>query len=261
MITERVQQKFGRQGKAAARRRTAFAAATGLVMAAGLSQSAQALRVDSVDFDSLVLGAKIVGPVGPDVNSSVIAEIEGELRSVGDFQSSVYCPAGVSPCVPGSNAPGTIYTYAHTVTPGTDQPNSGNLPQPDPVTGNEFSEFAIFQTGFTPNGFTGVAGYSFSDAQAAGVEFFLDTLDDDGGKLSWSITDAGWDKDETITFFWQTTAAPVGPDGVYEVTDDIDFATAAGPRPGPAPIPLPAPLILFMSALGALGFCLRRKKA
>ena len=189
-----------------------------------------------VDLDSLPLGAKIVGPVGPDVETSLNKTPE---ESIGDLSSSVSCPDGFSECIPSNHAPGTIFTYVHQVTPGVDLPNDPPFPMPDTVTA--FDDVIGFNTGFSAEGFNGVAGYSFSEATAAlGASDAIEIEQLGDGSLSWTITNSQWDTGELLSFFWQTTQPPSGPGGVYSITNGAMVGSGNGPLPTALPIPLPA---------------------
>ena len=146
-----------------------------------------AVPLTATNLDSLPLGAQIVGPVGPTVDTSLV-NAAGE--SVGDLQGSVSCPAGFAACVPPNNPAGTIYTYVHGVTPGVDFPNDPPFPQPTVVV--PFEDVTEFSLGFRAEGFNGVAGYSFSEAVnalGAGGEFGIELLSD--GSLRWT---AEWNR-------------------------------------------------------------------
>ena len=207
------------------------------------SAIALALPVVPVNLDTLSLGARIVGPVGPTVDASFI---DGDGASLGDLQSSVSCPDGFAACTPPTNPPGTIYTYVHEVTPGVDFPNDPPFPQPGTVLPiNGATGFAL---GFAAAGFNGVAGYSFGDATSALVGGSVISIElETNGSLAWALPSAaGWDSGERIAFFWQTTQAPSGPGGQYLLT-----ATAlSGSGAGPLPLPVPEPGTLVLMALG-----------
>ena len=80
----------------------------------------------AADFGELELGPKIEGPVGPEVEASII--VDG--RSIGDIVSYVACPAGVEECDPDELPDDTVYTYVHTVRPGVDDPNDPPFMRP-----------------------------------------------------------------------------------------------------------------------------------
>lgn len=221
------------------------------------ASSASAALVTPVDLGGLTLGAKIVGPVGPEVETTFA---NGAGDGIGDLISSVSCPAGFASCTPPTNPPGTIYTYQHQVTPGVDFPNDAPFPSPDTIL--PFDGADQFALAFAAVGFNGVAGYSFSDATAvlaAGATITIEQLADDS--LVWRLSPgAGWDTGESITFFWQTTQPPSGPGGIYGL-GSTQSGTANGPLPTPiiAQVALPASFGLMM--LGMAGLAGQRRCA
>ena len=66
----------------------------------------------AADLDLTSLGAKIVGPQGPQVET----DLSAANRMVGQMTSFVACPKDAQECVPGSMPEGTLYTYVHRVT-------------------------------------------------------------------------------------------------------------------------------------------------
>ncbi|MEL6816148.1 MAG: exosortase, PEP-CTERM interaction domain protein [Cyanobacteria bacterium J06598_3] len=213
------------------------------------AQQAQAAAFAPTDLDSLALGAKIVGPVGPEVETTFVND-SGD--GIGDLVSSVSCPAGFSSCLPPTNPAGTLYTYIHQVTPGVNFPNDPPFPAPGvilPVEGVE-----AFRLNFPAAGFNGVAGYSFAEAATALGESNSLTVEEAGdGSLVWRApADAGWDTNETISFFWQTTQNPSGPGGIYGLLGDGQSGTANGPLPTPVVVAPPATEVPEGSAIAAL---------
>lgn len=198
------------------------------------SQKANAASLIPTNFDELNLGATIVGPVGPEVETTLVNPDDFGL---GDLTSSVSCPPGFTSCVPPENPTGTIYTYVHQVTPGVDFPNDPPFPQPE--NNIPFNNVQQFSLGFDAAGFNGVAGYSFSQAENAlgsDANFNIEQLDD--GRLTWTVSGGeNWDTNtvnpETITFFWQTTQAPSGPGGTYIASNNSTFGSGNGPLPVP----------------------------
>lgn len=211
-----------------------------------------AVSLTATNLDSLTLGARIVGPVGPEVNTSLV-NATGD--SLGDLESSVSCPAGFAACVPPTNPPGTIYTYVHDVTPGVDSTNNAPfLPQPPVVPFNDVTEFSL---GFDAAGFNGVAGFSFSGAADAGGTFGIELLSD--GSLVWTANGTYWGTGEKIAFFWQTTQPPSGPGGVYEASNGITSGTGAGPLPTPVTAPIPEPATFGLMLLGIIALLIERR--
>ena len=231
-----------------------------LVIGFAHAGSVSAVAIEATDLDTLTLGPAIVGPVGPSVDTSLVTATGDSL---GDLSSRVNCPAGVSPCVPPDNPSDTIYTYVHTVIPGVDNPNDPPFPRPDTV----LSPMGVkqFRLAVAPQGFTGVAGVSFTQAGAAlksGPGAVHIELVDDG--LIWTLpAGEGWDTGEPLTFFWQTRRPPSGPGGDYRLAAADLTPSGEGPRPsgGSAEIDEPAPsalLLLGLVLLAALGWRERR---
>ena len=180
------------------------------------------------DFASLELGGTIQGPLGPEVEASLVAD----GVAIGDIASRVQCPDGIDPCDPERAEEGTIYTYIYEVRPGFDGPNDPPFDMPENVRPVESA--ASFALAFPAHGFTGVAGYAVYDAQEVLAEGFVASISCVDDQIIWSFPEeSGWSTGETITFFWQSTQPPSGPDGEYRfVADDLE---ATGP--GPLPIP------------------------
>ncbi|MEO0801061.1 MAG: exosortase, PEP-CTERM interaction domain protein [Cyanobacteria bacterium J06642_2] len=193
-------------------------------------QVARAATFIPVDLDQLDLGATIVGPVGPEVEMTFVNDA-GE--GLGDLISSVSCPTGFDSCVPPDNPLGTLlYTYKHEVTPGVDFPNDPPFPTPASVL--PIDNVSEFRLDFAAAGFTGIVGFSFSEAVAAigSEDISIEQLGD--SSLIWQLPLAsGWGTGETITFFWQTTQPPTGPGGVYGLANAEQIGTGAGPLPAP----------------------------
>lgn len=198
--------------------------ATTIVLSCAVSAPTFADAINGVDFGGLDVGAKIIGPVGPDVELSLI---NADGHSVGDLRSSVSCPSGFTKCRPSGNPSSTVYTYSHTVIPGLDKPNDQPFPQPSTVL--DFDDVNRFKLGFEATGFNGVAGYDFGEADSAGVSFTIEHTE--SGQLVWTANSEGWDTGEPITFFWQTTKPPVGPTGVYSISNSTGHGDGKGPVP------------------------------
>lgn len=228
----------------------------GFVAIIGLSTAqVGAVPVTATDFDGLTLGAKIVGPVGSEVEVTLINTVNSG-EGVGDLSSSVSCPDGFASCTPPSNPSGTIYTYVHTVTPGVDFPNDAPFPEPGTIV--PFDNVSQFELGFAAEGFNGVAGYSFSEANTTlggSDQFAIEHQAD--GSLSWSLSSGGWDTGESITFFWQTTQPPSGPGGVYSIND----GSVSGSGPGPLPTAVvPEPISASLLGIGIGLICAARSQ-
>ncbi len=182
--------------------------------------------VTPTDFDLLALGGIIEGPLGPTVEASLA---DGNV-ALADMMSRVQCPADIDPCVPADNPPGTIYTYIHEVRPGFDGPNDEGIAMPASVEPVERAE--SFALDFPANGFTGVAGYAIAEADEALATGFNATISCENGRIVWTVPEeSGWSTGETITFFWQTTRPPSGPDGQYRFVAHGRTVTGRGPKP------------------------------
>lgn len=189
---------------------------------------AMAEALPAGDFLDLQLGARIVGPQGPEVKGRLANE-EGAFA---DITSYVACPAGMDPCDPASAPAGTIYTYVHTVYPGED-----NDPASGSGMGNDASTVETaeaFRMTMPSHGFTGRAGYSKDEARAAiATADIVITCHEQG--LAWTIEegDGGdqWAQGEPITFWWQSTLPPAGPAEAYEIFANYTAASGPGPHP------------------------------
>ncbi|QLC24225.1 hypothetical protein HFP57_03725 [Parasphingopyxis algicola] len=180
------------------------------------------------DFASLTLGGTIQGPLGPEVEASLVALD----AAIGDIASRVQCPEGVDPCNPDDAEDGTIYTYVHEIRPGFDGPNDAPFEMPENVRPVESA--SSFSLAFPAHGFTGVAGYSVLDAENVLAEGFNASISCVDDRIIWSFPEeSGWSTGETITFFWQSTQPPSGPDGEYRFVADGLEATGPGPMPTP----------------------------
>ncbi|GAB5347664.1 hypothetical protein [Alteriqipengyuania sp. 357] len=181
----------------------------------------------AADFGELDLGAKIEGPVGPEVEASIVFD----QRSIGDIVSYVACPSEYrDECNPEDLPEGTIYTYVHTIRPGVDDPN--DPPFNRPVGLDEVQMATAFATLREASGFTGAIGYDRDEvAKALGPDGRIRVLDDNG-TLVWRVVGGdGWGTGEQITFFWQSTLPPEGPAEVFSLRADEKIGLASGPFP------------------------------
>lgn len=186
--------------------------------------------IEAGDFGSLQLGAKIEGPEGPEP-SGALSTPEGNFA---DIRSYVACPAGMQECNPEIAPQGQIYTYVHVVHPGEDNdPSTGSGEGADSSDVETANAFMMTMPAY---GFTGIAGYSFAEARAAGgsqTQVVITCGRD--GNLVWTVNpgDGGdqWEQSEPITFYWQSTVPPAGPQEAYAIEANRTVATGPGPYP------------------------------
>lgn len=211
-----------------AARTALFAAPVFLAACASLSGGGPT-EYSARDYGLLSLGGTVDGPVGPAVEASWVWQGD----SLGDLTGRVDCPAGTDPCDPRTEGEATVYTYVYRVTPGNDAINDDPFPRPEIV--RRFDDVTVFATSFAPPGFTGIAGYSFGEAEAAlgaGGGFRIERRPDDGG-LTFRAEGGSepWGTGETITFFYQSTQPPKGPAGGFLLEGGGYKASGVGPVP------------------------------
>ncbi|GMN01560.1 hypothetical protein [Erythrobacter sp. MTPC3] len=192
--------------------------------------AALARSIEPGDFADLRLGAKIEGPQGPEVQTS----LSNGAGIFADITSYVACPDGMEVCDPATAPEGTIYTYVHIVYPGEDNdPATGAGTGADDVDVETAGAFMMTQPS---SGFTGVAGFSKAEAEVAigpGDNLVITCGED--GNLIWTINagDGGdqWEDAEPLTFFWQSTLPPAGPAESYAIKANDVVAAGEGPYP------------------------------
>jgi len=208
-------------------RKIAIMAAAAFLLA---TAEARAIVMVPTDYDAWddVQGGQIAGPLTDDFITFV-------GNDIGDLENFVYLTqsGGVD-----------LYTYVHTVTPAI----------------NNISEF---NTAFPWLGATGIVGWSYSDALAAGgsgtaADFTID-VDVDDQTIDWGASfqqalSSGYDAGESITFFFVSTLPPHL--GNYNL---IDGQTGTGTSF--APVPEPGTMALIGSGLLGLAARRRRNKA
>ncbi len=199
---------------------------------------AQPRALAPADLDLSTLGAKIVGPQGPEVETALSAG----NREIGKMMSFVACPEDAEVCVPGDMPEGTIYTYVHRVTLADAPPEEQEV---QPTEGPEVVESppTLFRMTQEAHGFNRAVGYSNAQAlEALGSEDAI-SITSDGGQLIWRVTEGdGWKPGSTITFWWQSTLPPAGPADAYLLEVNGNQAVASGPFPAeekPAMAPRP----------------------
>ena len=195
--------------------------------------AALARNFEAGEFLDLDLGAKIVGPQGPEVTSA-LSNAEGNFA---DMRSFVACPADMTECDPATAPEGTIYTYVHVVYPGED--NEAGTGSGEGNDSSDVERATAFRMTRPATGFTGAAGYSKDEAMAAiGAKADVVITCDDGA-LVWTVSagDGGdqWEQAEPLTFWWQSTVAPAGPVAAYAIDANYAQATGSGPYPADAP--------------------------
>ncbi|WP_209347541.1 hypothetical protein [Pontixanthobacter sp. CEM42] len=191
--------------------------------------AAIAAALDAGDFMDLRLGAKIVGPQGPEVKGT-LDTAEG---SFADIRSYVACPDGMDICDPKTAPEGTVYTFVHVIYPGED-----NNPDTGSGTGNDSSDIeraSAFKMLRPAHGFTGSVGYSKAEALAAVGDKADVIVTCKDGALIWSVKAGGggnqWEQAEPITFYWQSTLPPAGPAPAYAIDANYTEAKGSGPYP------------------------------
>ncbi|MDA7787848.1 hypothetical protein N8940_01280 [Sphingomonadaceae bacterium] len=182
------------------------------------------------DFLDLQLGAKIVGPQGPEVEGA-LSNAEGNFA---DIRSYVACPAGMDPCNPKTAPEGTVYTFVHTVFPGEDNQDDSGSGQAN--NSSDIERATAFRMTAPAHGFTGSAGYAKASVLAAIGDKATVVVTCVDGALVWTV-DAGeggnqWEQAEPVTFYWQSTLPPAGPSDKYAI--EANYTTATGPGPYPA---------------------------
>ena len=186
---------------------------------------AQPRTLAAADLDLTTLGAKIVGPQGPEVETVLSAG----NREIGKMVSVVACPEGTTECKPGEMPEGTIYTYVHQVTLAEAQE-----PEAEASDGPEALESppTLFRMTEKAHGFNRAVGYSNAQAlDALGSEDAISITSDDG-RLIWRVVQGdGWKPGSTLTFWWQSTLPPAGPADAYLLEVDGNQAVAKGPFP------------------------------
>ena len=183
---------------------------------------AQPRTLVAADLDLSTLGAKIVGPQGPEVET-LLANAGGQI---GTMTSYVACPEGISACNPATLPEGTLYTYVHRITlieqPDA-QPTSGPAAIEAPPT--------LFRTTEPVSGFDGAIGYRRAEAEAALGAPDAISVSVEAGRLTWRLTQGTWQPGSTITFWWRSTMPPQGPAENYLFEVDGNQVSATGPFP------------------------------
>ncbi|MBX7481359.1 hypothetical protein [Qipengyuania qiaonensis] len=178
------------------------------------------------DLDLSTLGAKIVGPEGPEVETL----LSTSTHEIGNMVSYVACPAGVSACKPGEMPKGTVYTYVHRVT----LADASQAADAEPTEGPEVvqSPPTLFRTIRRAAGFNQSIGFSSAEAEETLGDPDAISIRNDSGSLIWRVVSgSGWKPGGTVTFWWQSTSPPQGPAEAYVLELDGNQVTAIGPFP------------------------------
>ncbi|WP_164114469.1 hypothetical protein [Sphingorhabdus sp. Alg239-R122] len=182
--------------------------------------------VEALDFDMLALGAKIVRPLGPEVDSS----FNTDLASISDLIGYVACTEGTETCDPKAAGDDMVYTYVYTVTPGVDPHNDDKFPKSEAV--DPVAKATAFKMMLPAVGFTGEAGYSKGQAiEALGEDGAFDIRCTADGLTYEIASGTEWSTGETMTFFWKSTKPPKGPMDAFILEADGKTAIGAGPSP------------------------------
>ncbi|TMM49826.1 hypothetical protein [Qipengyuania marisflavi] len=179
------------------------------------------------ELDFSTLGAKIEGPQGTEIETVLSAG----NRTLGKMTSYVACPGGTDVCEPGTMPENTVYTYVHSITLAERDDDA----EPQPADGPEAAEETpptLFRTTAKARGFNAAIGYSRDQAEQALGDSDAITITFDAEQLIWRVTKGeGWKPGTTITFWWQSTIAPKGPESAYLLEVDGNQARATGPFP------------------------------
>jgi hypothetical protein len=187
----------------------------------------------AADFDAEMLGARIEGPQGSEVEAAIVAE----GREIGRIRSFVACPEGFEACVPDEMTEDTIYTYVHEITLAEDlDPADVETPEAEGAVAE--MPAALFRMTRSATGFNRSVGYSQAQAEAALGEPDAITVSSDEGQIIWRVTGgSGWKPGAAITLWWQSTVPPEGPAEAYRLEVQGMTASARGPFP-PAEMPV-----------------------
>ncbi|MBO9510701.1 hypothetical protein [Erythrobacter sp. A6_0] len=181
----------------------------------------------AADFDPESLGAKIVGPQGPQPEAAIMAD----GREIARIKSFVACPRDTAECVPAEMPEGTVYTYVHEITLADDlTPQVIETPETEGAALEVPA--SLFRMTQAAAGFNRSVGYSRSQAEAALGAGDAIQVSSDSGEIIWRVTaGSGWKPGMPVTFWWQSTTPPDGPADAYSLEVNGMTASAKGPFP------------------------------
>jgi hypothetical protein len=199
-----------------------------LVLALALSISVLAAREASaiviVDYEDLELGSRIEGPDDSDFSYDS-GEMTNKVFKDEDFSTN------------------HKYWYVHDV-----RPEFESDEEDDRYIKKFFTDFVVV-------GFTGEAGWRFSDTPGAGAF----SITNPSGKLVWKTLSDWWKDGETVRVFFASTNPPQLGD--YAIKDDLGrISYAQSYAPSYAPTPEPGSMMLLGSGLAALYGASRRRR-
>lgn len=220
-----------------------FVLVLGLTTSLLLARETSAVEITPIDLDTWLSGS--AGPLfHPPTSSDLFEQAPPATTALGLLSNAVY-----------RNLTTGLYTYVHTVTP-------------------TVNNATFFNTGFEVTGFTGVAGWRFSDSDNHAGGCGGPSASCDGGdfmvvgnpvvpsQLLWFTHPDNlfneWDALQSISFFFVSSRAPVAG-------ANYNLTAGAGPTGtaqsfAPAAIPEPGSMVLLGSGLVALYGATRRRR-